>query len=257
MKYDITLDTFMSMIKQPEFEYKPVKWTFAKHLEEVNLSSSFTLFDDLYEQLGRIPTHQEYLAEGLKRAKQEIENDSRYAWIQWDEQTEGYFKGRLCRSYPSHVVEYHAIVVLKHYWGNKILIGASQHLDGILGVDFVLQSKKTGKLLYAHVLKDSPKALYYLQKKEKRNKFKVGNTWIYFPREFGHSHVNLLWTPYESRSTQVVNGLPLFREFWLGKTLSDAMQESDEYVTDSNNQLNKLAQTLKSCGVEMGNVWVS
>lgn len=230
------------MISKPEFTPRKYEWV---NYEEFEALKSFgdiaNLFEELAGVLGRVPTQDEFVAEGFKRSEVFFKKKGKDRWLavgeypngkpiwhnfQWeDERLQKAVKHRIARSYFSHMVEYSTILQLKEKYP-EYKVGASDYLDGIMGVDIVVGSKEYNKVLYIHVTSASGYSDHWLRNKEGRDGVgfdKDGNK-HYYKRNFKKGHVQLAFSKKEETySTEFVNGIPMFKDSHIQQVIEVAM----------------------------------
>lgn len=202
------------------------------------------LFEDLYVELERIPTQQEYIDKGIIVTEKWWINelcrkDSMLRGLQFEGCILQAVKNRLGRGYLSRISELYAIALLKEIYPDAKII-THDVIDFILGVDIVMEYK--GKRLYFHVYKNSYWADIAFKNKEYRGGMQTSTgQFVKYRRNFT-GDISLIYDTIESDTTEIINGIPLFREKYIRTTVDRAMKNSavGERVGCMNSKLNKL-----------------
>ena len=270
----MSIDEFKEMISREEYTPKHYDYVDYWEFEQlVKIGDIANLFEELADRLGRIPTQQEYIAEGVERSKAYFTNPAkmknggrwfpikkdakgkvtRWHHFKWDKLLEMAVTQRMARSYPSHLVEYSTILTLLSKF-KEYRVGANDYLDGIMGVDLVVASEKHNKVVYVHVTSASDYSDHWLKKKEKRSGTvydKDGNK-HHYKRNFKRGHVHLAFSKFEETdSTEFVNGLPIIKESHLQSVLETAFVLAP--YTDSYKKMEQLVDLhkwLKTNGID-------
>lgn len=199
-----------------------------------NFGDTFTLFDDLLEELKRPATQSEYVEEYLMRVK-EFMFDERYmtksgariitktyenktfkSQIKWNDELEKTVLARASRTYTSLLVEYTTEFQFKKIGSRKeFTVHSDRHIDTVFGADLVLTSQK-GQV-YVHVLLDSFWSRKAMAKKAKyKGVLMVDDKKYLWERDWSKYHVELFYLKQANNySTEVINGNPILREEYL------------------------------------------
>ncbi len=224
--------------------------------EKVNVYESVTsfgadiadLFEDLMEDLGRIPTQAEFIKKGVFLTKewwaaQTLRRNYQIYGVSWDKTIEQACKDRLGRSYLSIVNELHTTYLLKELFPAAKII-TDDLLDLVMGVDIVMEYKS--KRLYFHVYKNSYWGKKAFISKEKRGGMKnQEGTYIKYRRNF-RGDISLMYDTFNSDTTRIVNGIPLFTEDYIIWVVEKALRSGvkGEPITKSASKLHKLSSWL-------------
>ncbi len=266
LDYTMSIESFKEMIKKPE--YKAVQMKFQQYPEFEGLNYygvSPTLFEDLAEKLGRIPTQAEYINEAYKSSvnfftdPKHCKNGVRY--LNWkcyktkkwhnnhpfklDKKLAYSITQRASRTYPSLIAEYITILTLKTKFPSYV-VGAHDHLDSLMGVDIVVSNlyADQNKSVYLHVHSGSPDATNLVKDKATRPVKRIDN-WgkaHYYKRDFSKGHFSLTFSKYPSKSTEYINGIPFIKESYIKEVLDHAFYESnntDNFNCSQIQQVNK------------------
>ncbi|MCD4839745.1 hypothetical protein LRS37_12885 [Neobacillus sedimentimangrovi] len=279
MNYNLTIEQYKQLISQPEYQMVQYPWVGYEEFEQLSSYGNLAhLFEELTEQLGRVPTQTEYINEGLARSKaffigkakpngdrwlpiQKDKNGKVLKWhnFKWDERLEKAIVQRIARSYPSHMVEYSTILLLKSYFP-QYKIGANDYLDGVMGVDIVVGSEQHDKVAYIHITSASSYSDHWLKKKEDRKGVIYQNGVRHeYTRNFKKGHIHLSFSLYESESTEIINSIPLLKISHIQQVLETAFMLAPYMDTwKKKEQLCQLHHWLKDKGIEqgLGSVWL-
>lgn len=248
LNYNLTIEEYIEMIQKTEFAMEHYEYVDFPEFEKI-VTYGYgiaTVFEDLAEKLGRIPTQQEFIKEGLARCKaffvdpNKVKQGGRWLTVgkyddgspiwyhfKWDKKLISAATSRLARSYPSFVVEYSTILMIKSKFP-EYEVGVNDYLDGIAGVDICIGSEEQDKMLYVHITNGSDYSQYWLERKESR----TGKGWdkkgkkYEYKRNFKKGHLHLTFTHYDSVSTQYINGMPMIKEEHLRNVLGMAFSKS-------------------------------
>ena len=215
------------------------------------------LFDDMLADLGRPPSQKEYVAAGTERAKKFFEpntNSGRTSvhTIQkngknqshaftWNSELITACQKRLSRTYPSLLVEYAAITMIKEMYPT-FKLAANHYIDCIFGADIVVASKENNKVFYVHVIRNTATARGYLQAKAtKKGKCQdvFGNN-KYFIRNWDKSHIELAYDTFASDHTENINGNFIMKPSYIKEIIAKEIA-SPAGSTDAFNTKNQIA----------------
>jgi hypothetical protein len=280
LNYNMKLNEYKELISKPEYAMKQYEWVGYEEFEKlVSYGNLANLFEELADKYGRVPTQTEYVNEGLAISKAFFvgkskpngdrflpigkKADGKPIWhnFKWSEKLEKAIVQRLARSYPSHMVEYSTILQLKNNYP-EYKVGANDYLDGIMAVDIVVGSEKQDKVLYVHVTSASAYSDKWLKVKEDRLGVgidKDGNK-HYYKRNFKKGHVHLAFSKEESESTEIINGIPVFKDSHIQEVLEIAFTLAPTMDTwKKKEQLVQLHKWLKENHIDkngLGSVWL-
>lgn len=167
---------------------------------------SITLFEDMIEEMGTLPSQALYVDRGLPMMIAHLQEYKPEVSI-----TDVARKSlilRMTRTYMSKVVELHLGCIFEEYLP-ELTIRNYSIIDSVMGVDFVAEDDT--KRYYIHVTSNTPFAQRMLQKKEARGGYKVGNTYQRYSRDFTGDLILKYDTYCDSDTTAIVNGFPLFK----------------------------------------------
>lgn len=229
------------MISQPEFEMKQYQWVGYDEFEKLTSYGDLAnLFEELAEELGRVPTQTEYIKAGFERSKEYFQKKGEDRWLpigtypngkkiwhnfKWEEKLMRAIIQRLARSYPSHMVEYSTILTLLEKYPHY-KIGASDYIDTIMAVDIVVASEEHNKVAYLHVTSASGYSDKWLKRKEDRKGIGIDKNGKkhYYKRNFKKGHVHLAFSrKEETDSTEFINGIPIIKESHIESVVEVAM----------------------------------
>lgn len=174
-------------------------------------------FEDLLEELGRIPTQDEYVNRGVELTSMWCEailkHDNRVLGINFEGAVVDACKDRLGRGYISMVNELHTKLLLKEIYPKAKVI-SHDLLDLLLGVDIVLELDK--KRYYIHIFKDSHYGVQAFYNKEQRGGINKDGKFIKYQRDFtGDVRLQYLSRDTNSDKCKFINGMPVFTREWL------------------------------------------
>lgn len=203
LEWKINMETYtelVELLKQPEyFKHKLPNKTNYPEFEALNYyGNTTTLFDDLTEELQRIPTPREYGQESLNRARDFFTSDTnadggKTVLIKPYNQPPCHFTFyfeqdlflqqaiviRQWRSYQSFLVELLFKAWVYEHKITEVDIGSHNLMDIVMGVDVALYFKEIDYTLYIHVISASQSNKW--RNKEKRNQW---NSLGKFKRDF-------------------------------------------------------------------------
>lgn len=209
------------------------------------------LFDNLAQQLGRLPTQKEYLEAGMPYTvaywKEHQYTNPKINGYPYTKGVELGCKDRIARTYSSKIIELQLELILKEL-GFKVY--TNPLLDTIAGVDIVAEDDS--KRYYIHVTTSSrgvDQALKAVRKKEKRGKFLIGSSWVNYGRDFR----NDLVICYDSRqyedspSTQWANNNPLLKKGFVEEFMAlRKLGNKGELLSSNRNKLQDFADWAKA-----------
>lgn len=207
------------------------------------------LFEDLCEELHRIPTHQEYIDRAVELTeewwmKETLKGNPHIRGLEFDEVMKQAVRNRQGRGYLSLVNEVHTVALLKELYPSAKII-THDLLDLVLGVDIVMEYK--GKRLYFHVYKNSFYGRKAFHKKENRGGMKDSNDkFVKYHRDFS-CDTSLMYDMTDTDTTKILNGIPLFTEDYIIHVIDRAMriETVGERLSMKNSKLHKLSKWLK------------
>lgn len=250
----ITVEQLEDLLAQPEYKaYKRVDYKALSDelFDGVKIAENvitfgqgiITLFDDLIKQTKRIPTQKEYIDAGIIICQNFwAENQYTLNTINGYPFTKGVKLGcmnRLARTYTSKIVELHLELLLKDL-GFKVI--SHPLIDSVMGVDIVAEDDL--KRYYIHVT-TSTKGHYHAEKsvkvKEKRGKFKVGEAWVVFGRDFTGDCILCYeyGMPFTDGSTKWINNNPVFNKEYIKNyfALRKLSETRGELLSNPNSKL--------------------
>uniref|UniRef100_UPI00054DCDE9 hypothetical protein n=1 Tax=Bacillus sp. UNC41MFS5 TaxID=1449046 RepID=UPI00054DCDE9 len=189
--------------------------------------------------------------------------DGKPIWhnFKWEEKLEKAIVQRLARSYPSHMVEYSTILQLKSNYPNY-KVGANDYLDGIMAVDIVVGAENQDKVVYVHVTSASAYSDKWLKVKEDRKGVGIDKDGKkhYYQRNFKKGHVHFAFDKVDSKTTDVINGIPVFKDSYIQEKLEVAFMLAPSMDSwKKKEQLCQLHKWLKDNGIDkngLGSVWL-
>lgn len=202
------------------------------------------LFEDLCDELHRIPTQQEYIDIGVELTeewwiRETLKKNPYIRDLDFDSVIIQAVKNRQGRGYLSLVNEVHTVALLKEMYPDAKVI-THDLLDLVLGVDIVMEYK--GKRLYFHVYKNSYWGKKAFCNKEHRGGMKNSEgTFVKYHRDF-YGDVSLVYDVVDSDTTELVNGIPLFTEDYIKFSVDRALKNDTigERISCMNSKLTKL-----------------
>jgi hypothetical protein len=216
-----------------------------------------TLFDDLLTELGRPPSQKEYVTAGTARAKEFFKPNTiagrnsvhnvrkngktKQLSFTWNSELVTAVQKRLSRTYPSFLVEYSTIIMLKELYPT-FKLAANPYIDGIFGADMVVASKENNKVFYIHVIRNTATSRQYLKDKATRKGYCVdvfGKN-KYFTRNWDKSHVELAYDTYESAHTDNINGNFIMKPSYIKEIIAKEIA-SPAGSTDAFNNKNQIS----------------
>lgn len=229
IKLPKTIKEFENLISQPE--YATTKYLDRSKLAETDLDAvnryenitSFgsdvaDCFEDLMDELGRIPTQDEYVERGVDLTRQWwceaiLKHNQSVKGLDFEGAVVDACRDRLGRGYISMVNELHTQILLKEVYPKGKII-THDLLDLLLGVDIVLELDK--KRYYIHIFKDSHYGVQAFYKKEKRGGINHNGKFIKFKRDFtGDVRLQYLSHDTNDDKCKFINGIPVFTREWL------------------------------------------
>lgn len=207
------------------------------------------LFEDLCEELHRIPTHQEYIDRAVELTeewwmKESLRGNTHIRGLVFDDVMKQAVRNRQGRGYLSLVNEVHTVALLKELYPSAKII-THDLLDLVLGVDIVMEYK--GKRIYFHVYKNSFYGRKAFHNKEHRGGMKDSNNkFVKYHRDFS-CDTSLMYDTTDTDTTKILNGIPLFTEDYITHVIDRAMriETVGERLSMKNSKLHKLSKWLK------------
>ncbi|WP_422406938.1 MULTISPECIES: hypothetical protein [Gammaproteobacteria] len=264
LNYNMSIENFKEMIKKPE--YKAVQMPFKPYpeFEALNFYGvDPSLFEDLADQLGRIPTQTEYINKAYAQAVSYFTDPKHYrdgiSYLNWmnkktkkwnnnypfkfDDRLKYSITQRASRTYPSLITEYSTILTLRSKFP-FYAVAAHDHLDSLMGVDIVVSNlyADQDKSVYLHVHSGSPDATNLVKDKATRP-VKRTDSWgkaHYYKRDFSKGHFSLTFSKYPSKSTEYINGIPFIKESYITEVLDKAFYESSNTDNFNCSQIQQL-----------------
>ncbi|MGB3160373.1 MAG: hypothetical protein WBA84_03905 [Carnobacterium sp.] len=268
--YDKTTKEFKEMLEREE--YKSENYELHEYDGAFEMLADYgnikTLFDDLVKELGEIPTQQEYVEAGVKRAKlfftprkdfgkgnikyRNIDDgrllrvgkgltEKTHTFYWNDEELKKAVRKRLSRTYPSMLAEVSLIIAIKEVFPD-FKVFANPVIDSVMGVDAVVISKEADKTVYIHVTGKSYGSSDYLNQKAKRKGYAedIKGKSHFYERKSLKGHIHLTFSKFkDSVSTEIVNGNPIFKAEHIHNVLTVALEQ--EHIDSSKaEQLNEL-----------------
>lgn len=202
------------------------------------------LFEDLCDELHRIPTQQEYVDIGVELTeewwiRETLKKNPYIRGLEFDNVIIQAVKNRQGRGYLSLVNEVHTVALLKEMYPDAKVI-THDLLDLVLGVDIVMEYK--GKRFYFHVYKNSYWGKKAFHNKESRGGMKNSEgAFVKYHRDF-YGDVSLVYDVIDSDTTELVNGIPLFTEDYIRFSVDRALKNDTigERISCMNSKLHKL-----------------
>lgn len=224
MQYNLSIKQLEELLKTDAYRATNYPCHNLPEFEELSDYGNIkTLFDDLLTQLGRPPSQKEYVTAGTARAKEFFKPNTfggrasvhtaykngktkQLSFI-WNSELITAVQKRLSRTYPSLLVEYSTIIMLKEMYPN-FKLAANLYIDGIFGADIVVASKEHNRVFYIHVIRNSASSRQLLKEKATRKGFcqDVFGHNKYFIRNWSTSHTELAYDTHESSRTANING---------------------------------------------------
>lgn len=202
------------------------------------------LFEDLCDELHRMPTQKEYCDRGVELTedwwiRETLKKNYLIRGLQFDDVIIQAVRNRQGRGYLSLVNEVHTVALLKEMYPEARII-TNDILDLVLGVDIVMEYKD--KRLYFHVYKNS----YWGRKAFIDKQYRGGmrnseGTFVKYHRNFS-GDVSLVYDPTETETTEFVNGIPLFTKEYIDWQVRLALKNGavGETLGSNNNKLEKV-----------------
>lgn len=260
--YDMPLNELETLLNGPEYKSNIYPIHTHPNFERLNDYGSIrTLFDDLTEELGRIPSQTEYVAAGTLRAQKfftptvpgTTEVTKRWGkknmysgTFDWnDPELQKAVNKRLSRTYPSFLVEYTTIVQLKTLYPGYH-IGTNDWLDTTAGIDIAVASPEHNRIVYIHVTSSSQQATDTYNNKKSRVgiAFDKNHKAHWYERNFNKGHIHLVFDKFtDTATTRFVNGNPILKPEHIKHVIDTAMgvpdttlSHFDTWYPDKNNQ---------------------
>lgn len=202
------------------------------------------LFEDLCDELGRIPTHKEYIDRAVELTeewwvRETLKRNPYIRGLEFDGVIIQAVKNRQGRGYLSLVNEVHTVALLKEMYPNAKII-TNDMLDLVMGVDIVMEYKS--KRFYFHVYKNSPWGRRAFDNKVHRGGLRDANgKFVKYHRNFA-GDISLVYDITDSDTTEFVNGIPLFTKQYLDMVVRKGlrMETLGERIDCCNSKLQKL-----------------
>lgn len=251
---NMTAKEIRELISSPEYATIPIvrqqlsdeDWDRVKRYENINSFGAEVadLFEDLYDELHRIPTHREYIDRAVELTeewwvRETLKGNPNIRGIKYDDVIKQAVANRQGRGYLSLVNEVYTVALLKELYPEAKVI-THDMLDLVLGVDIVMEYK--GKRIYFHVYKNSYWGNKAFHNKESRGGMKDKNgKFVKFKRDFS-GDVCLVYDTTDSETTHYVNGIPLFTKEYIKFVVSRAVRLDTvgERISNNNSKLQKL-----------------
>lgn len=221
---------------------------------------TFTVFDDLLKELGRVPSQREYIQEYIWRAKafftdEEKVDSNGILWVtfgttsrmfRWNEGLVKAIINRAGRTYQSLLVEYTTAQQLKNIFPNSKVV-VSGLVDMAFGSDIVLEME--GKITYIHVFSNT----YWGHKGFSNKAHRPGRATDIegkrhcWKREWSVAHSPLAFGREEDNMTEIINGNPLFKEEALKQYIENIFSTDGMYEVVSSSNETQLGKFIKWC----------
>ena len=254
MQYTLSTKELKDLLQTEAFRATNYPCHNLPHFEELgDYGNIKTLFDDLLSELGRPPSQKEYVTAGTARAKEFFKPNtvagrtsvhsvrkngkSKQLSFTWNSELITAVQKRLSRTYPSFLVEYSTIIMLKELYPN-FKLAANPYIDGIFGADIVVASKEDNKVFYIHVIRNTATSRQYLKDKATRKgycKDVLGNN-KYFTRNWDKSHIELAYDTYASDSTENINGNFIMKDSYIKEVIEKELNSPEEDTDGFNNK---------------------
>lgn len=268
--YKMTIEEYKNMLEQEE--YKAVNYPVHSYGDMFEMLMDYgditSLFDDLVDELGRVPSQQEYINAGIERAKlfftprkdfgngnikygditkgrtltvgkKQYQRSHTFYWH--EEELQKAVKKRLSRTYPSLLVEVGVIIYMRELFPD-LVTAVSPEIDIILGVDAVAIDLKKDKAIYIHVTGASGGGTNFLNAKKNRWGYAkdANGKGHFYERKSNRGHIHIAYSKFnEDATTQIINGNPVIKEEHLKNIIEVAFQQT---AVDSAIGLEGLAQ---------------
>lgn len=202
------------------------------------------LFEDLCDELHRIPTHKEYIDRAVELTeewwiRETLKKNPYIRGLDFDGVIIQAVRNRQGRGYLSLVNEVHTVALLKEMYPEANII-TNDMLDLVMGVDIVMEYK--AKRFYFHVYKNSYWGKRAFDNKEHRGGLKDANgKFVKYHRNFA-GDISLVYDTTDSDTTEIVNGIPLFTKQYLDMVVRKGlrMETIGERIDCNNSKLQKL-----------------
>lgn len=232
-----------------------------------NYGDVTTLWDELKEELGRIPTQKEYGKEALARAEYFFNtftnsdgsktiytrpyNQPGHPYkFRWSRRLARSVLIREMRCYQSYLVEDVLVSWLLEHKGHEIRVGVHENMDKVMGVDLAVHFKEYDYIMYVHVTTKSQ--MFNLGGKEKRNQKNANG---YFERDFTN-HVVLGYERVETEVTDKVNGLYIPNQYKLELFYNDMRIKAGK-LSEKSKKDSSLQESLESNSLHELEDWLS
>ena len=210
-----------------------------------------TLFDELKEETGCIPSQSEYINAGLARAENFFsDNKAKYIYktnslylFTWDDNLINAVKNRLARTYASYIIEEQ---IKEYLIDRQLTVYTDPLIDMNFGADLVI--RQDDKVYYLHITKNSANARNILRQKANRTSYeKVNNKKIYWTRNWGEAHNLLLYNNIDSDRMQELNGNLLFSERYLDRFFEVLFNSNNFDILDGTSEIEQFLPFLSQC----------
>lgn len=225
--------------------YQEIKVDKVDYQEAEDLNGYFyapTIFDELYKELGRIPTHREFIVAGMEQAAQfftaeeKLKDGKRwfklksYKGLYWhgfdwaDSKLQKKVLERIARSYHSVAAEETAKLSIKHLYPDLIIL-EDERLDKTLGTDIVAVDDINHKIIYFHVFRNSPSG----ESTFKRKRLGKGKLYNHeqkelkeYQRSYNYSHQPLCFDDTTSKNTLMIGNVPFLKASYIEQQVTEA-----------------------------------
>ena len=250
------------ILEREEYKFSTLKtkygYIFNGYFQQVYYGCG-NVFDELKQELDRVPTQMEYLKRCLEVAKEWMGEElylpktKRMFKFEWNDSLKSAIIKRQSKAYRSYILElqvrefietnYKDIKIANHDKLNK-------SLDLNFGADLVLKVKDKG-FIYLHITADTKWSKSLIAEKGKRESYiLVDNQKFYWKRNWNKNcdcHQLLLYN-LKDENMKVVNGNILFNEEYL-KEYFDELFENGEYDSFDNSELLEFINWIKRIGL--------
>lgn len=245
---------FIDLLNTEEYKAKKYEHVYHQELEQVFDFGVITLFDDLINELGRVPSKSEYVEAGTIRAEKFFKNKTIYLYklkrnhdFEWDDKLKKAVQYRLARTYISYLIEKQVMLFAKEHYDIKI--ASNQLIDQTFGVDLAIKLDK--KLYYIHITKDTQYSHNLIEEKGNRKCYIMANNKKhYWTRDWKAGHHKLLYDNIDSYKMQSVNGNVIFNEEFLEKYFRDLFKNGEYDLANKNAEIYKFIMFLKKNGIK-------
>jgi len=238
--------------------YQEIKVDKVDYQQAEDLNGYFyapTVFDKLYKELGRIPTHREFIVAGMEQAAkffcdgEKLKDGKR--WFKLKSHEGLYWHGfdwadtrlqkkvleRIARSYHSVVAEETAKLSIKHLYPDLVIL-EDERLDKTLGTDIVAVDDINLKVIYFHVFRNSPSG----ESTFKRKRLGKGKLYNHeqkelkeYQRSYDYSHQPLRFDDETTKNTLMIGNVPFFTAKYIEQQVQEAYYNA--HLLDSSHLL--------------------